>query len=88
MNDRDQVAQAFKHALASHGTDVQVHVEAGSADYFHVIVVSRGFEGQSMADRNRVSREALRGLGPTLAIRVTVVMLLTPEEYQDIRDVA
>lgn len=88
MSDRDQVTKAFKDALASRDPEAQVDVEEGSADYLHVVVVSRSFENQSIAERNRVSREALRSLGPTLAVRVTVVMLLTPSEFQDIRNVA
>lgn len=84
MNETELVQKAFREAYESQDPDARVEVHAGSADYLHVLVISRTFQGLSMADRNRPAREAMRALGPSLALRITVVMLLTPEEHEDL----
>lgn len=84
MIDAQLVRQQFRAAYAPADENVQIDVQPGSADYLHVLVISRTFEGLSMADRNHPAREAMRALGPSLALRITVVMLLTPEEHEDL----
>ena len=83
MDERDVVRNAYLAALEPLDPDAEVKVEQGSADYWHVVAVSRAFESKGSAERDPISRQALRSLGPTLAIRVTVAMLLTPDEYQE-----
>lgn len=92
MDERQVVKEAFEEVLRPDDPDAQVEVESGSADYWHVIAVSRSFEGQPMTQRNKVTHQTLRKLaatlggtrGATLALRITVVMLLTPEEYEEV----
>lgn len=88
MNEQEQVWEAYAEVLSALDPGVTIDVEQGSADYLHVVATSDQFDNMSVIERNRLPRSALRQLGPTLAIRVTVVMLLTPSEYNDIRSLA
>lgn len=60
-----------------------VRVEYGVRDALHVIATSALFQGLAARERNEMVRDALRGLDPEILLRITVVMLLTPEEYQE-----
>lgn len=86
MTDAQLVQRQFCTAYAPLDENVQVDVQPGSADYLHVVVTSPAFEGLSMTKRNRPARAALRALGPSMALRVTVLMLLTPQKRKEIEE--
>jgi hypothetical protein len=88
MDEREkaQIYDAFHGVLAQTDPDAQVLVEAGSRDLWHVTAVSETFANQTVTERNKKAHVALRKLGPALALRITLVMLLTPQEYDEIAE--
>ena len=88
MSDIDRVKQAYLEVLLPLDPNARVEVEAGASDYLHVIAVSSAFEGQKTTKRNQVNREAIRRLGMIFAMRITVVLLLTPQEHEQMQEEA
>ncbi len=63
---------------------VEVIVTYGFRDALHVIVVSQLFEGQTVGERNGRIWPHLRSLDPEILLRVSILMVLTPDEYDEL----
>jgi len=66
------------------GDAVEVIVTHGYRDALHVIVVSKLFEDETVGARNKRIWPHLRSLDPEILLRISVLMTLTPEEYDEL----
>ena len=81
----DMVRDAVRSALKKADGKPRIKIEHGFQDNLHVLVVSDAFGGLPAEERDGIVWPELRKLPMDVLLRVSLVMLLTLGEYDDLK---
>ncbi len=86
MAKQDSAIRAIEKTLHDHfretGVEAEVIVEHGYRDNIHIRVVTAHFYGLTMPQRYDEVWPLVEALAPDMVFRVSLCVLLTPEEYR------